>query len=433
MKVIRDIFSSVRGNLIVRSKDPVLGAFLVSWCIFNWNKLAILFWGAGDVEQRVKNLSEKMSVIAEPSILWVDKDLLFFPLVLAGFSLFILPWLSLWVNKKQNKVILSQHTHAVDLEIKRIEEQKNFNKLALRANPEKEFLAEEIKNDLQREKERSQRRHRVQDYIDQKAKAAKAEADIKVSEAEKKRIDVDSKKRQEKIEKNRFEAQATIHQSTIASARFPAIYQLMHMLSKSLREDNIKLSLDGVSNTVAALFGYNSAEEMMSDEKFRTEELNKIKYLYHDPIFLSKRLEEIIEEESSDNEDLSSELLFYHLQIMLEEYPLEFLSDESLAEKIGETVEGMKYDILSSDELSGAMAETDTIFEDLELEVDSFEFDTAFEVKMSGYASGYHRKETGVSGRDLSVQVTATAAPVVGRYGLLDFQLEVIGQPADYE
>lgn len=433
MQVLDDIWSSIKGNAKTRVKDPVIGAFVVSWGFCNWDKLALLFWGTDKVDLRIAELTNSMSVITKPSLLWTDLDLVIIPGILALTYLFALPWLSLWVKKKQDTAVLSQHSHAIDLDIKRANEQKELNKAVLRTNPEKEFLAEEVRLDQQREKERLERRNKIKEYIDQKAKAAKADADVKSTQAEKELLALESKKRQDDNEKLRFNAQTTVHKATMASSRFPAAYQLMDMLSKSLREDGIVLSLEGLSNTVATLFGYSDAKEMMDDESFSNEGLNEVKYLYHDSSFLAKRLDQIVKSEESDNEDLSGEMLFDHLQGILEKnYPFELLSDESLAEKISESVNENSYDILGSDELSGPMAETDTVFEEIELGIDDFGFDTAFEVTMSGDASGHHRKESDVPGHDLSVQVVATCNPTIGKFGLSDYQLEISGSPGDY-
>lgn len=432
MQILNDIWSSIKGNTKTRVKDPVIGTIVVSWCFCNWDKLATLLWGAANVDQRITDLSRKMSVITEPSLLWTDWDLAFIPSLLTIFYLFIFPRISLWVKQKQNDALLSQHSHAVDLDIARFKEQKELNKAAFRANPEKEFLAEEIRIDLQSERERHQRRNKIQEYIDQKIKTARIEADTKATQSEKERMELETKKQKEQTEKRRFDQQTAIHKATMASSRFPAVYQLMHMLSQSLRDDNITLSLDGLSNTVAASFGYSNEQAMMGDEGFSNEGFQRIKYLYHDASFLAKALDQIVKDETSDNEDLSGELLFDHLQGVLENYPFEFLSDESLAERISETVENNSYDILSSEELSGPIAETDTIFEELQLEIEDYKFDTNFEVKVSGYASGYHRKDSGISGQDLEVQVIATCTPTLGRFGLSDYQLQISGSPRDY-
>lgn len=432
MKVLDDIWSSIRGHTQTRVKDPVIGAFIVSWCFCNWDKLAILFWGADKVEQRIKDLSSNMSVISNPSLLWTDLDLLIAPGIITLAYLFALPWLSLWVKKLQDRAVLLQHSHAIDLDTERVNRQKELNKAVFRANPEKEFLADEIRLDLQREKERLERRNKIQEYIDQKTKAARADADTKAAQAEKERLDLESKKRQDESEKLRFNTQAAVQNATMASSRFPAAYQLMEMLSTSLREDDIFLSLDGLSSSIATLFGYRDAKEMMDDENFNNERLNEVKYLYHESSFLAKALDQIVKNEESDNVDLSGEMLFNHLQWILESYPFDLLSEDALAEKICESIHENSFDILGSDELSGPMAETDTVFEEIELRIDNFNFDTSFEVTMSGYASGHHRKEIDIPGVDLDVQVVATCSPSVGKYGLSDYQLEISGGPVNY-
>ena len=345
--------------------------------------------------------------------------------------------------RSQNRAILLQHTHAVELDIQQAETQKDSNKAVLRANPEKEFLAEEVRMDLLNEKNILELRHKTNqleaDNKKHEAEIKKARAEeqrlkllIKKDQAEKERIELDNKKRQEVTEKNRFNVQTAIHKATMASSRFPAVYQLMDTFSKSLRENGITLSLNGLASSIATLFGYSSAKEMLDDPKFNNEGLNKVKYLYHDSSFLAEGLDEIVREEESDNEDLSAGLLFDHLQAMLEDYPFELLSDSLLAEHINVSVEEDKYGILSSEELSGVMAVTDTIFEGIELEVQDFKFDAAFEVMMSGYASGHHRKESGISGQDLSVEVIATCTAVLGKFGLSDYKLQISGSPRDY-
>jgi len=428
MQALDDIWSSIKGNAKIRVKDPVIGAFVVSWVFCNWDKLTTLLWGVKTVDERVQDMVITMSLSNSIS----DLDLLALPLLLSLTYLFLFPWISLWVKRMQNGAVLSGHTHAVKLDIKRAEEQRELNKATLRADPGKEFLADEVKIDLQKEKNRLERRHKISEYIDNKNKAAKADADAKLAQAEKERIDLESKKLKEEVEKQRFESQTAIYKSTLASNRFPAAYQLMYFISQSLREDNIILSLDGLSNTAAALFGYTGAKEMMDDERFNNETLDDIKYLYQDYSFLAKRLDEIATNEHSDNEDLAGDILFEHLQGVIEKYPFDFLSDELLAEKIGEEIDVNGNDIIGSDELSGPMAETDTIFEEIELSVDGFNFNNVFEVSMSGYASGHHRKEPDIGGQDLDVKVVAICTPILGKFGLSKYKLKINGSARDY-
>lgn len=442
MQFLNDILSSIKGNTKARANDPIMGTFVITWVFFNWNKLATLLWGTDNVDQRIANLSTSMSVFTDLSLLWSDKDLLFFPSIFTMFYLFVFPSVSLWVKKRQNRAILLQHTHAVELDIQQAETQKDSNKAVLRANPEKEFLAEEVRMDLLSEKNILELRHKTNqleaDNKKHEADIKKARAEeqrleflIKKDQAEKERIELDNKKRQEVTEKNRFNVQTAIHKATMASSRFPAVYQLMDTFSKSLREDGITLSLNGLASSIATLFGYSSAKEMLDDPKFNNEGLNKVKYLYHDSSFLAKRLDQIAKDEGSDNEDLSGDMLFDHLQTMLENYPFELLSDDLLAEHINVSIDENKYDILSSGALSDAMAITNTFFEDIELEVIHSEFQTDFKVVMTGYASGYYRKAPSIPGQKLSVEVIATCTPVVGKFGLSDYQLKTSGSLID--
>lgn len=60
MQVLDDIWASIKGNTKTRSKDPVIGAFIVAWCICNWDKLAKLFFGSQKIDERIKTMSESM-------------------------------------------------------------------------------------------------------------------------------------------------------------------------------------------------------------------------------------------------------------------------------------------------------------------------------------------------------------------------------------
>lgn len=426
--MLSGVINSVRGNLITRFRDPVVGSFLIAWCVCNWDKLAILFLGSDEAELRIIKLSKNISVIKDPGLLLSDWALLINPIAITLLYLFVFPRFSLWVRKKQNAVILSQHDHTIDLDIRRVERQKELSKIKLRANPEKEFLAKEVENDLQNERERSQRRNKIKEYIDSKTKAAKAEADMKFAEAENKKIDLDKKKLQDEVEKRRFEMQAAIYKSTAASARFPVIYNLMVLLSHNLWDDGVVLSVDGLSNTIAALFGYSDGEEMMNDNKFQAESFNNVLYVYHDVEFFVGKIKEIVGREKTKTKSVEvlEGLLFDSVLTMLETFSLELLSAEALAEKIGESINEMQYDVMNSDEVLSAMAATDTIYDSLELEVSEFRFVSDFEVEMTGYARGYHRTETDVYGQELRVNIKAIATPVIGKFGLSEFKLKKI-------
>jgi len=453
MQVLDDIWSTIKGNAKTRIKDPIAGTFIVSWCFCNWDKLALLFWGKGDLEKRISALAESMSVLSNLNLLKQDLDLLVIPTVLTIGYLFILPWASLWVKEKQKKTAVLQHSHAVDLDIEHTKKQWELNKERLRANPEKDFLAQDVTLDIQKEKYRVERRNKIRDYIDKKVRAAtavaekakavaektkadaekaKADAEAEQISLEKKRLDLEEMKRKATKEKQRYNEQSAIHSATMASHRFPAVYYFMNLLSDSLKEDEVVLTASGLVSCIAAVFGYEIADDLINDKDFNNDNLSKLKYIILDDD-LAKKLSRICEREDSDNEDLSSDLIFDHIQMLFENLPFKLVSEDTLAEEISERVNEDSYDLLMGDELSGPIAETDTIFDEIHLSVNVYNFNASFDVKLSGYASGSHRRESDVPGRDITISVEAKCQPVMGYFGLQDYELTVNGAPRDYD
>ncbi|WP_397471945.1 hypothetical protein [Rheinheimera sp.] len=439
MKVLSDVWSSITGNVNTRVKDPVIGSFAVAWIICNWDKLAILFLGENKVEERIGALVEKMAIIEKPALIYQDLDLLALPTVLTLFYLFFLPPVSLWVNQKQKKAIIAQHSHAVDVDILHAKKQLELNKEKLRSNPNKGFLEKDVELDIQRQKARDELRNKIRnEYLDKKIKSATALASKRTEEAailelqrRKLEQEVEEKERKSTSEKLRFERQSQILKATIASNRFPAAYFFLQRLSGALREDNIVMSLEGLSETVAAIFGYDNFEQMINDEDFTNDNLERLKYVLADNELVN-RLDEICKKEV-DKEEFDPEVIFQYIQTIFEDQPYEFLSEDGLIEAISICVNEDSFDILNSEELSGPIAETDTIFEELELEVESYQFKENFSVKFQGYASGPHRKESDMRGRDLEVRLTAISKPIIGSFGLGELEYEIDARPRDYE
>lgn len=104
----------------------------------------------------------------------------------------------------------------------------------------------------------------------------------------------------------------------------------------------------------------------------------------------------------------------------------DFLSAESLAEKIAERINEEGYELLNSNELSGSIGEPDTIYDYLEVGLEDYDFNSSFIVHLSGAAYGGHRKED-IAGRDLSLKVTATCNPIIEKFGLADYELKLNG------
>ncbi|ELI6042918.1 hypothetical protein RRL53_003112, partial [Escherichia coli] len=71
------------------------------------------------------------------------------------------------------------------------------------------------------------------------------------------------------------------------------------------------------------------------------------------------------------------------------------------------------------DGISGAIAESDTIYEDVDnIIVEHFDFNNGFYAELSANVSGQHYKEEDVPGRDMTVSVIMQCNVFAGKFGL---------------
>lgn len=421
MKILEDFVSSVAGTAKTRVSDPFIGTFICSWLVCNWNYVALLFWGEGNTTERV---SAFYIYLSRTSILgW--NSLFVFPLLVTLFYLFAFPWLSLGVKRIQKSVNDKLHQQAVYIEKNKVDQQESLNKAKLKANPDKQFLEQLVQQDIDKKKEilehikqrtirlEANANEALKQTEEQEAKTKEAQSNAKAME-----LELDKKSKQAELERIRFESNTAKARATLASHRFPFAYFLMLKIEESLSQDSIQLSLKTSGEIVAALFGYESFEEVLADEKFNNDSLEKVKYIYYDDA-LAKKLELVVSDEESDNEDLSSDLIFDHLQMLFEDEPFKLVTEDSLAEYCREDVENNPYDLLNCEGLSGAIADSDTIPEYIDdIHIQKVTFDDDFVTIIGASASGTHRRESDVGGRTISISIEMGCKLLVGRFGL---------------
>ncbi len=85
--LIDEIITSVKQTLIERVTSPLLGGFLVSWCLWNWRFLVILFSDA-----TVSQTFEMVDRIAFPTATTVIMRGFFYPLATAAAYIFLYPF-----------------------------------------------------------------------------------------------------------------------------------------------------------------------------------------------------------------------------------------------------------------------------------------------------------------------------------------------------
>ncbi|MGS0534491.1 hypothetical protein [Pseudoalteromonas sp. SaAl2] len=428
MKVLDDLWTSIRGNAQTKINDPIVGAFIVSWCLCNWDRISILFWGSGKLEERVYLFSKKMAVFNSPSILWTNFDILLLPLLLTVTYIFVSPKVAHFVDEKLNSINTKRHKYAIEADINKVNKQRELNKARLRANPENEFLAEEVKNDLAIEKSEAE----IKLAEAEAAKSRLQEAKAKETAAN---IELEKRQAQKESEKREYAISAAKQNAMLASHQFPSAYLFLALLSESIKLDGKVMSLEGVAKCIAALFGYESFEYLLKDKKFQNDRLEQLKYVLISSDALSVVLQEIIDEE--ELEDVDSEWLLGHLELIFEKLPYELILDETLAHRIGEEVNINSHELLQEEGVTAGMAETDTFFDEVdELEINDFVYDQKnkkFFVKLSGTASGEHRREAEVPGQSIDIFVEAYCEALVGSYGLSDYKIHAYATPTDYQ
>jgi hypothetical protein len=430
MKIIEDIWSSVVGNTKTRVSDPIIGAFLTSWIICNWHYLALLFFGDGNATQRISGFYKYWS----SSEFFAFNSIFVIPFMFTLSYLFIFPWLSLLVKALQKVVNDKLHKQAVDIDLIKVIQQEELNKSKLKANPDKQFLEQIIQLDINREVEVSKQRKERTIRFTEKAIEAKAKSNEAISNKNIARIEEEKKKNQAILERQRFSISSAEVRATLASHRFPSAFLFISLISDSLKQDDITLSLSASCEIVAAIFGYDNFKSLLNDEEFDNENLSGVKYLYYDDSELAKKLEEIISDENSNNEDLTSDMLFDHIKMVFDELPYEFSTIDELAQLSLELCENDSYSLLENDGTSSAMAESDTTYDEVYIEgIDSSKFDGKFTAFINASASGSHRKEGDIPGREMKIKAEIISSVLLGKYALGELEIESVhGGLVDY-
>lgn len=438
MKFFDDIMQSISGNTKTKIEDPFIGAFIGSWIVCNWDHLAILMWGDGVAAERINALSKyfKQTNIFELNTILVA------PLLMTLLFLFAFPWVSLILKSLQKFANERLHQQAISIEVGKVREQEILNKQQLLADPNKKFLEQNVQLDIDRRQETIEQLKLRTLRFKQKAEAATAESEAATASAAEAKsrafqaeLEEEKKKKTAALERQRFNVESTRLKSAQASNRFPSSYSFMLAIAESLKFDDVHLSLTGLGEIVSMIFGYESFFSLVHDENFNNNKLSQVSCIYYDPKDFASRLELIVQDEGSDNVDLDSGVLFDHVISVLENMEYRLLTEDQVEDICRDACENFKYDLLNGEEFSGPISESDTHFEDIEIgEMDSFTFIGGLSAIFSGSASGSHRNDIEVPGRDIKFSVEIKNTVLFGTRALGKFELgEVSASLIDYD
>lgn len=438
MKFLDDIMQSISGNTKTKVEDPFIGAFIGSWIVCNWSHLAILIWGDGTATERINALGKYFK---ETDIIGLNTMLLI-PLCMALLFLFAFPWASLALKSIQKFANERLHQQAISIEVGKVKQQEILNRQKLLADPDKKFLEQNVQLDIDRRKETIEQLRLRSVRLKEKAEAAiaaseaatasAAEAKSRANQAE---LEEEKKQKNAALERQRFNVASAQLKSAQASNRFPSSYSFMLAIEGSLKADGVQLSLAGLGEIVAMIFGYEDFHSLVHDENFNNEKLSQVSYIYYDPKEFASSLETIVQDEGTDNENLGTDLLFDHVISVFEDLEYKLLTEDQVEEVCRDICESLKYDLLNGDEFSGPIAESDTIFDEIEIgELDSITFDDGLNVTFTGSASGSHRRDDDVPGRDIGFNIEIKNTVLLGTRALGKFELgEVSASLIDYD
>jgi hypothetical protein len=427
MKILDDLWSSFSGAAKVRVNDPFIGTFTISWLVCNWSQIGLLLWGEGKPSERINSF---YLYLTETNLLEFN-SLLLTPLAFALFYLFVFPWVSLGFKACLQVVNDRLYKQAINSELYRVQQQEDLNKAKLLSDPNKQFIEQSVQWDLDRKseilkrvKERGERLRSK--LVEQEHKTAEAEANTTEAQSNARiaQHDEEQKKNQAKLERQRFNINSSKLRAAAASHRFPSAYLFIVKLDESLRQDEMQLSITGLGAVVAAIFGYENFKKILDDEGFNNDAFSRVEYVYYDPELLASRLEAIILNEPPSGEDLTSEILFEHITLMFDDLPYYFVDLDSLEEKCIEFFEEHRHSVLEHEGVSGAIAESDTFFDEVTLgAIKTVAFDRGFSTKLQADAQGSHRRDSSVSGRTMTIKIEITSRLQVGTraLGALEF------------
>ena len=198
--MLANILKSVTKNIDTRIKNPVIGAFVSSWMICNWAKLALLFWGKGNLGERIQAFNA--SIDSEYSTtLWI-------PLLITALYLFFLPLINLAVQAGTKWVDVQRHAAAVSLDVAKQKELSELNKEKFKANPDNGFIKKELDLEFALEEKKKEILEIEKNEKEEKRKTSeaerlKSEEELKIKENQREKSDLELKKHQRNEEREK--------------------------------------------------------------------------------------------------------------------------------------------------------------------------------------------------------------------------------------
>lgn len=435
MRFLEGIVTAIQGNAKEKLNDPLIGSFIASFILWNWDKFLLLFFGNKEMDVRIADCIAALTMSFESwTKFFLSLCIYVVPLLVSLFYVFLMPRISIWMSVKLQPLEVGKHTAAVDLEIAQAVKQQELNKQKLLSDPNKTFLPQIVEEEIKQKVLNTEKKQAETDKAKDEAAKAKAERESAEAITNKANNENDLQQSKNEYEKKKLSVGVAITNSMMQANSYYSSLNFVRLLSESLAEDNIAITHKSLTEIIAAAFGYESYDDLLKDQTFNNEALKGLKYILLDSVSLGARLEKILAEDFIDEDVCSSDHIFDHLTMMFDSLPYLYGDEETIAEAIFEEVEANKYDLINADAVSGAIASTDSIIEEIDLILNRVDIlDSGLEIFIDGHGSGSHRKDSSVPGQGIDITLNVTVPLLWGEYGLGQYTMITSSDPESFD
>ncbi|NEX89011.1 hypothetical protein G4923_09885 [Aeromonas rivipollensis] len=416
--MVQDLLKSWFSDNKVKITSPVLGAFIGAWAIFNWKHFLLLFWGGGTLEVRL--------IAFENILTFENLSVWLWPFLVALLYAFGLPYLNVVSHKILKKAEEWRHIEIVNIDIIKARKKAELNEELYKADPANPYIGRKLEAELKQKDAEAEKIRTDADKAKAELKEANAKQEKSELEAKELKLIVDEVQRKNEREQQAHEIAKAKHHQELVDLHFPTLYLFLDVLSKSLREDGLHISLGLMAESISVSFGYEDVESLLMDNDFTLHKLGGVSFVVYDGNTLLSDLKNIIEKHK---ENINEGVLFDHLVSTFELLDrFRFISSELKEDVAKDFLDDSSniFDLVSDDGVNSVIAETNAH----SFGVEYAEFisirnakDGSIVVDASAEIQGETDEDRPYSGHKISVSFELIYKPIIGRngYGIPEF------------
>jgi hypothetical protein len=417
---MKEFFTNWVKDNQVKITSPVIGAFISSWILFNWDRFLLLFWGEGKLPERLKAFQDTTN--------FSDAQFWFWPLLLALIYVFGLPYLNILTQIAKRHAELLRHNEVVDTDITKEKKLAMLNEEKYKSNPERDYLGKKITFELEQKeaetkKAKDEAEQQKSETEKQAAEAMQARALAEQEEARAKSENLELHKKQQIAEKEKQsqELLKANFQQKLLNRRFPSIYLFISQLDELLLEQEQYLTLSIKSEVIALVFGYSNIDAIFDDDKFNHDELEKLSFVIYDDSTFLDDLQNILDKH--DIETVSADELFGYIEGSFDQLDVcKFISRGSIEDEARDFADTDSFELIHDDIVTGSMADTNAYFDEVDdVQLTGMKFNkksNTYDVEFTAVVNGQSHENKGFSGDTLDVTFSYIYMPAIGINGL---------------